>query len=152
MPNVHIPAAMRALTGGETKVAVSGATLGEVIDRLEERYPGLKSRMVDDGKLRRGLAAFVNDQSLNAGLQTKVGPDDEVYFAPAIAGGTGPCATSSADERSPERVPRTGLVYFGAAGESTSSYYWRRPGDAETSEGGPVAAYCKRDVLLLGGL
>jgi sulfur-carrier protein len=78
---------MRRLTGGETRVAVPGSTLGEVIDGLEERYPGLKSRMVQDGKLRGGLAAFVNDQSPNAGLQTKVGPEDEVYFAPAIAGG-----------------------------------------------------------------
>lgn len=87
MPNVHIPAAMRSLTGGETEVVVPGKTLGEVIDALEERYPGMKGRMTEGGKLRRGLAAFVNDQSPNAGLQTAVGPDDEVYFAPAIAGG-----------------------------------------------------------------
>jgi sulfur-carrier protein len=89
MPKVHIPAAMRRLTGGEAQVVVPGETLGEVIDRLEEQYPGLKSRIVEEGKMRRGLAAFVNDQSLNAGLQTKVGPDDEVYFAPAMAGGSG---------------------------------------------------------------
>lgn len=88
MPIVHVPAAMRRLTGGEAKVAVAGSTLGEVIDRLEDAYPGLKCRMTEDGKLRRGLAAFVNDQSLDAGLHTKVKPEDEVYFAPAIAGGT----------------------------------------------------------------
>ena len=46
--------------------------------------------MIEAGKLRRGLAAFVNDQSPNAGLQTPVGPEDEIYFAPAIAGGSGP--------------------------------------------------------------
>jgi hypothetical protein len=40
--------------------------------------------MTDGGKLRRGLAAFVNDQSPNAG------PEDEIYFAPAIAGGSDP--------------------------------------------------------------
>jgi molybdopterin converting factor small subunit len=89
MPNVHIPAAMRSLTGGQAEVAVAGKTLAEVIDALEERYPGLKSRMTEGNKLRRGLAAFVNDQSPNAGLQTAVGPEDEIYFAPAIAGGRG---------------------------------------------------------------
>ena len=35
----------------------------------------------------RGLAAFINDQSPSAGLNTRVAPEDEVYFAPAIAGG-----------------------------------------------------------------
>ncbi len=78
MPNVHIPAAMRSLTGGEAKVAVTGRTLGEVIDRLDERYPGLKCRMTEGGKLRRGLAAFVNDQSPTAGLQTAVGEEDDI--------------------------------------------------------------------------
>jgi molybdopterin converting factor small subunit len=90
MPTVHIPAAMRSLTGGEARVVVSGGTLAAVIDQLDERYPGLKGRMTEAGKLRRGLAAFVNDQSPNAGLQTTVGPEDEVYFAPAIAGGSVP--------------------------------------------------------------
>jgi molybdopterin converting factor small subunit len=112
MPNVHIPAAMRSLTGGQAQVVVPGQTLAEVIDRLEEQYPGIKSRMIEGGKLRRGLAAFVNDQSPNAGLQTAVGPEDEIYFAPAIAGG-GPVpsyraratrAASASDRRSGERV------------------------------------------------
>ena len=61
--------------------------------QMEERYPGIKSRMTEAGKLRRGLAAFVNDQSPNAGLQTTVGPEDEIYFAPAIAGGSAPALT-----------------------------------------------------------
>lgn len=90
MPRVHIPAAMRSLTGGDAQVDVSGSTLAGVIDSLEERFPGLKERMTEGGRLRRGLAAFVNDQSPSAGLQTPVGPDDEVYFAPAIAGGLVP--------------------------------------------------------------
>jgi sulfur-carrier protein len=87
MPRVHVPAAMRSLTGGDAQVEVPGKTLGEVIDSLEERFPGMKSRMIEGGRLRGGLAAFVNDQSPNAGLRTAVGPDDQVYFAPAIAGG-----------------------------------------------------------------
>jgi len=102
MPTVHIPAAMRSLTGGQAQVVVGGNTLAEVIDQLEEQYPGLKSRMSEGGKLRRGLAAFVNDQSPNAGLQTTVGPDDEIYFAPAIAGGSAPPdpgARSAGDRR-----------------------------------------------------
>jgi sulfur-carrier protein len=91
MPKVHIPAAMRSLTGGETEVVASGKTLAEVIDALDERYPGIKTRMTEGSKLRRGLAVFVNDQSPNAGLETAVRPEDEIYFAPAIAGGNEGC-------------------------------------------------------------
>ena len=80
---------MRSLTGGEAEVVVSGKTLGGGDRAAGGALPGIKSRMAEGGKLRRGLAAFVNDQSPNAGLQTPVGPEDEIYFAPAIAGGRG---------------------------------------------------------------
>jgi molybdopterin converting factor small subunit len=79
---------MRELAGGVSRVSVPGGTLAEVINALDERHPGLKDRLTEGGKLRRGLAAFVNDQSPNAGLQTKVAPDDDIYFAPQIAGGS----------------------------------------------------------------
>ena len=78
---------MRSLTGGATKVEVTGATLGEVIDRLEEAHPGLKARLVDGEKLRGGLAVFIDDQNPLGGLRAKVGANSEVYFAPAVAGG-----------------------------------------------------------------
>jgi len=87
MATVYIPAPMRKLTGGETQVVVSGATLREVIDALEAAHPGLKARLVEGEKLRGGLAVFIDDQSPLGGLRAKVGPDSEVYFAPAVAGG-----------------------------------------------------------------
>jgi len=87
MPTVNIPAAMRKLTAGQARVSASGGTLGEVVESLEQLYPGLKERLVESGRIRRGLAAFINDQSPTAGLATRVAPDDEIYFAPAIAGG-----------------------------------------------------------------
>ena len=87
MATVHIPAAMRKLTAGATTVVVPGETLREVVDRLDETHPGLKSRLVEGDRLRPGLAAFVGDESAPQGLRTKVPPDAEIYFAPAIAGG-----------------------------------------------------------------
>ena len=71
--------------------AVTGAP------QLEERYPGIKSRMTEAGKLQCGLAALVNDRSPNTGLQTTVGPEDEIYFAPAIAGGHGADEAAGSD-------------------------------------------------------
>ena len=87
MPIINIPSAMRQLTAGESTLRVESVTLGEAIDRLDEQHPGLKARLVENGKLRAGLALFVNGDLPTTGLKTKLGPDDEVYFAPAIAGG-----------------------------------------------------------------
>jgi len=90
MPVVYIPAPLRTLTGGETKVTVEGGTLSEVLDRLDELYPGLKNRLVDGERMASGMAVFVDGATPTTGLRTKLSPDAEIYFAPAIAGGTEP--------------------------------------------------------------
>ncbi|MGV3724514.1 MAG: MoaD/ThiS family protein [Actinomycetota bacterium] len=87
MANVAIPAPLRQLTGGATSVSVPGETLGEVVERLDELHPGIGARLVQNGKIRGGFAVFVDDQLPTTGLRTKLRPDSEVYFAPAIAGG-----------------------------------------------------------------
>ena len=88
MPTLHIPSAMRRLTGGETRVSVPGETLAEAIDALDERYPGLRERLTEEGKLRGGLALFVDDEMVRTGLRTRLTPESEVYFSPAVAGGS----------------------------------------------------------------
>jgi molybdopterin converting factor small subunit len=87
MATVAIPAPLRKLTAGATTVSVPGDTLGEVIDRLDELHPGIKERLVDEGKVRRGFAVFIDNQMPTTGLRTRLSPEAEVYFAPAIAGG-----------------------------------------------------------------
>ncbi len=87
MATVYIPAPMRRLTGGKASVPVSGETLGEVIDALESAYPGIRERLVEDGRLRGGMAVFINGTNPPGGLRAKVPADAEIYFAPAIAGG-----------------------------------------------------------------
>jgi molybdopterin converting factor small subunit len=87
MAVVHIPAALRSLTGGETKVTLPGETLREILDRLEEAYPGIKSRLVAGDRMAPGMAVFVNGSIPTTGLRARVAPDAEIYFAPAIAGG-----------------------------------------------------------------
>ncbi len=87
MAEVHIPAALRSLTGGEANLSAPGETLREVIEGLDARYPGLKSRLVAGDRLSPGLAVFVDGELPTTGLRTKVSPSAEIYFAPAIAGG-----------------------------------------------------------------
>jgi len=87
MPTLHIPAPLRALTAGESVVTVSGGNLGELADSLEARFPGIKARLVEEKRIRPGLAVFVNSVQVSANLATKVAEDADVYFAPAISGG-----------------------------------------------------------------
>jgi molybdopterin synthase sulfur carrier subunit len=89
MAQVHIPAALRGLSDGATSVSVPGETLREVLDRLDELHPGLKERLVSGERMAPGLAVFVDGASPAAGLRTRLAPDAEIYFAPAIAGGSG---------------------------------------------------------------
>jgi sulfur-carrier protein len=44
---------LRDLTHGERSIDVKGDTVREVIDRLEERYPGIKDRLIENDRFRR---------------------------------------------------------------------------------------------------
>jgi sulfur-carrier protein len=87
--NVKIPTQLRAATGGEATAAVNGATVGEVLDALYDRYGELRSRIAEDGGLRRFVNVFVGGEDIRFldGLQTPVSDGDEVTILPAVAGG-----------------------------------------------------------------
>jgi molybdopterin synthase sulfur carrier subunit len=87
MPVVFIPTPMRDLTGGVAQVAVDGNTVGEVIDALDRRFPGIKARLCRDGSLAPGLHVSINDVMTQRGLSARLQPDSEVHFLPAIGGG-----------------------------------------------------------------
>jgi molybdopterin synthase sulfur carrier subunit len=87
MPVVWIPAQLRALTNQQETVRVGGSTVREVIDQLDAQFPGIKQRLVEGAGLRPGLAVVVDTQVSRAGLSEPVGPESEVHFLPAIAGG-----------------------------------------------------------------
>jgi molybdopterin converting factor small subunit len=87
MARVWIPSLLRDLTALEQVVAVPGARVGEVLDGLERLYPGVKARLCEGASLRPGVAVVVDTEVSRLGLSQPVGPDSEVHFLPAIAGG-----------------------------------------------------------------
>ncbi len=86
---VRIPTQLRAATDGEASADVEGATVGEVLDSLYERYGELRSRIAEDGGLRRFVNVYVGDEDIRFldGLETPVSDGDEVTILPAVAGG-----------------------------------------------------------------
>jgi MoaD family protein len=86
---VKIPTQLRAATDGESSADVEGATVGEVLDSLYERYGELRSRIAEDGGLRRFVNVYVGGEDIRFldGLETPVSDGDEVTILPAVAGG-----------------------------------------------------------------
>jgi MoaD family protein len=88
--HVKIPTQLRSATDGEAVAAVQGTTVGEVLDALYERYSELRSRIAEDGGLRRFVNVYVGGEDIRflEGLDTPVADGDEVTILPAVAGGS----------------------------------------------------------------
>ena len=78
---------MRNLTGGEENITIPGATVREVIDNLESRYPGMKERLCEGDRLKPGIAIYINGLLTRGSLLERVDADAEIHFLPAIGGG-----------------------------------------------------------------
>ena len=90
MPRVKVPTQLRQLTGGEAEVDADGTTVSELIENLESRHPGIRTRLLDDsGQLRRFVNVYVNDEDVRfeKGLDTSVPEGAQVSIIPAVAGG-----------------------------------------------------------------
>lgn len=86
MALVFIPAMMQNLTGGVAQVQIGGRTVREVMNRLEERFPGFKERVLQDGDVRPDIAIAVDGEVI-FDLSDRVGEHTEVHFIPPISGG-----------------------------------------------------------------
>ena len=85
MAIVFIPPQLRKLTG-VAEVEVDGGTVREVIELLEQQFPGVKERLFTDGQLSPMLQLSV-DHRMTRVVSTKVLPTTEIHFLPVIGGG-----------------------------------------------------------------
>jgi len=87
MAIVWIPSAMQTFTGGREVVEVQGRNLRQLIDRLEQDYPGMRQALLQEDKLKPDIAVAVDGQLSQLGLLQPVSDHNEVFFIPAISGG-----------------------------------------------------------------
>jgi sulfur-carrier protein len=87
MATVFLPYALRKYADGAEQVVIPAENLGELIENLEAAYPGTGAHLVEDGRLKPGLAAIVGHMATRRGLLQKLEPDVEVHFITAISGG-----------------------------------------------------------------
>ncbi|HUC06113.1 MAG TPA: ubiquitin-like small modifier protein 1 [Acidimicrobiales bacterium] len=87
---VRLPTVLRSTAGGASSVAVSGATIGEVLGKLVAEYPGMAGQVFgEDGTLHKFVNVYLDDDDVRylQGLDTPVADGAEVSILPAVAGG-----------------------------------------------------------------
>src|SRR5689334_5281132 len=88
-----MPPILRQAVGGAREVDASGATVREVLADLADRFPGVRSHLLDEsGDLNRFVNVYVNNEDvrLGEGMDTAVATDSTLIVLPAMAGGA-PC-------------------------------------------------------------
>lgn len=89
MVNVKIPTPLLKFTGNNAVVEVEGKTVGEVIESLEQKYSGVKTRLLKGNEVNKFINIYVDGEDIRfkGGLNTEVKEGGEVSIVPAISGG-----------------------------------------------------------------
>ncbi|MFJ9848846.1 MoaD/ThiS family protein [Streptomyces sp. NPDC101150] len=88
---VRVPTILRSYTAGAAEVTASGATVVEVLESLEGRFPGIRDRITDeDGEIRRFVNVYLGDEDIRfaEGVRTAVTQGAVMSVIPAVAGGS----------------------------------------------------------------
>jgi sulfur-carrier protein len=87
VPEVHLPTTLLPLFQELPRhLELDATTVGEAIDRLDERWPGLRDRLVEAGPaLRPHINVYVDRE--RAGLDTALDARSRIDVIAAISGG-----------------------------------------------------------------
>jgi molybdopterin synthase sulfur carrier subunit len=86
---VRIPTPLQRLTNGQEEVEGSAGTIISLVNDLDKKFPGIAERISENGKIRRFVNIYLNDEDIRfLNLEETVVKDgDEISIVPAIAGG-----------------------------------------------------------------
>ena len=87
MAMIFIPTMLQKMTDGAQKIEMEVRNVRQVIEHLEELYPGIKDRLLEDGDIAPNIAVAIYGDVAIMGLLQRVGENSEVHFVPAIGGG-----------------------------------------------------------------
>jgi MoaD family protein len=87
---LFIPTALRGFTERNAELSLEAATVGELISALTQKYPDLRTHLLDEkGELRPFVNVFVGEINIQSrgGFAFPLKDGDVVTLIPAIAGG-----------------------------------------------------------------
>ena len=87
---VTLPNALYARIGNRKSVSASGRTVREIIDALDQNFPGLRFNLCHEtGEVRPHVSIFLNRENIRSlqGLDTPVFPGARMHILQSVAGG-----------------------------------------------------------------
>jgi sulfur-carrier protein len=87
MADVHLPGTLTPLFAGlPRRLDLEAETVGEAIERLDARWPGLRDRLCEPGPvLRRHIHVYVDRE--RAAMDTPIAAGSRIDVIAAISGG-----------------------------------------------------------------
>ncbi len=84
---VLIPSQLQSYTEGASEVSANGSTLAEVLDDLDQQFPGIRFRAVDEqDRIRQHIRMFVSGK-IATSIKVALNDADEVHIIGALSGG-----------------------------------------------------------------
>jgi molybdopterin synthase sulfur carrier subunit len=90
MPTVQFTSNLLRFYPDLSEIKVEAQTIGQLIEMINNQYPGIKNYLVDDQHLlRQHVNIFINEKMITdrENLQDKLFKDDKVYIMQALSGG-----------------------------------------------------------------
>src|SRR6266436_2744183 len=87
---VSLPNALHTRTGGRRSMPVAGRTIREIIDALDQTYPGLRFNLCHEtGELRPFVNIFLNRENIRylQGIDTPIHNGAKIHILQSVAGG-----------------------------------------------------------------
>jgi molybdopterin synthase sulfur carrier subunit len=80
------PALVRLFPGAASRLDVPASSVSEIIDALDQRWPGMRDRLIDSTpRIRRHINVFIEGR--RASLDTPLHPGARVFIITAVSGG-----------------------------------------------------------------
>jgi len=90
MPKINFTNALKRFYPDLEKLDIAAGNVSEVLQHLDQRYPGLKDYLLDEqGRLRKHVNIFIGDRLIKdkENLSDPVTDQDEVFIMQALSGG-----------------------------------------------------------------
>jgi molybdopterin converting factor small subunit len=90
MPIVRFTSNLKRFYPELADTRVNSGTISDVINSVNETYPGIKSYLLDDQKsLRKHVNIFINSKMVadRSTLLDEIDENDEIYIMQALSGG-----------------------------------------------------------------
>lgn len=90
MPRVQFTPILKRFFPALQATDINASSVGELLEQLEQQYPGIKDYLLDEQELlRKHVNIFVNDVLIRdlSSLDDQLKAEDEVFIMQALSGG-----------------------------------------------------------------